>query len=108
MASKWLRFIFQFPDMSDVRVSVGIRRLTQSSQPGKVAELEQFEAGASTGGHMVDVVVELELCERSSGVAAADDGERLGVGHRLCHGPCTGGEAGVLEHAHRPVPEHGA
>ena len=41
-------------------------------------------------------------------VAAADDGERLGVGDGLGDGAGAGGEAVVLEHAHRAVPEHGA
>ena len=41
-------------------------------------------------------------------VAAADHGERLGVGHRLGDGARAGGEPLVLEHAHRAVPEHHA
>jgi hypothetical protein len=57
---------------------------------------------------VVDVVVEPELGERRRRIAAADDGERLGVGHRLGHGAGAGGEPLVFEHAHRAVPEHHA
>ncbi len=53
-------------------------------------------------------VGEAELGERGGAVAAADDREAVAVGHGLGDGAGAGGEAGVLEHAHRAVPEHGA
>ena len=45
------------------------------------------------------------LARRAGAVAAADDGEALGLGARLGDGAGAGLEAGVLEHAHRPVPQ---
>ena len=56
---------------------------------------------------MVDLVVQAELLEGAGAVAPADHGEPLGRGHGLGHGLGPGGETGVLEHAHGPVPEHG-
>src|SRR6478735_9040352 len=103
IASKWLRFIFQLPEMIGLRLSLGIGCLAQGCQSGEVAELEQFETGATTGRHVVDVVVETELGQCRRRVAATDDGERLGVGHRLRQCACAGCESIVFEHAHRPV-----
>ena len=108
IASKWSWCIFQLPEISGRRALIEPRRVPQGGQPGEVAELEQFERRAAAGGHVVDVVGEPELGERRRRVAAADDGERLGVGDGLGQGARAGGEAGVLEHAHRAVPEHGA
>ena len=92
----------------------GLRRVSHCAgfaerlQARQVAELEQFERRAATGGDVVDVVVEPELGERRGGVAATDDRERLGVGDGLGEGAGAGREPLVLEHPHRPVPEHGA
>src|SRR3954468_2424409 len=111
MASKWLWCIFQLPLMSGflgLVASPGIGRSSECGQAGEVAVLDELEAGAAAGGHVVDVVVEAELGERAGAVAAADDGEGPRLGAGLRHGPRAGLEAGVLEHAHGPVPEDGA
>ena len=65
----------------------------------QVAELEQLERRTPTRGHVIDVGGEAELLDGRGAVAAAHDGERLGVGERLGHGAGAGLEARVLEHA---------
>ena len=50
-------------------------------------------------------VGEAELRDGGRGVAAADDRERRGLGHRLGDRAGAGLEAWVLEHAHRTVPQ---
>jgi hypothetical protein len=57
---------------------------------------------------MVDAQVETELGHGRGTVAPTDHGEAVGVGHRLGHVDRALLEAGVLEHAHRAVPEDGA
>src|SRR5215207_9717944 len=115
IASKWLWFIFQFPEMSGRRPdgtaermgsAMCVRSLPQSVEAGEVAELQQLERRAATGADVVDLVVEPELRECCRGISPAHDRERLRVGHRLCDGSSSCGEALVLEHPHRPVPEH--
>src|SRR5688572_13298321 len=114
IASKWLWFIFQLPEMigrragrSDARGSaMCVRCLSESLEPGQIAQLEQFERRAAASRDVVDLVVEAELCQRRGRIAATDNGERFRVGHCLSHRARTCGEAFVFEHAHRPVPEH--
>ena len=108
IASKWLWCIFQLPEISGRRVGQpsDVAAFAQCREARQVAELQQLQRRAATGRHVVDVVVEAELGQRRRRVAAADDGERLGGGHRLGHGAGAGGEALVLEHPHRAVPEH--
>src|SRR4051794_31259681 len=106
VASKWLRFIFQLPEMSGLRS--GIRCSSEGLQAGEVAVLEQLERRTPAGGDVIDAVGDAELVGRRGGVPAADDREAAGVGEGLGHHLGAGGEAGVLEDAHRSVPEHGA
>ena len=56
----------------------------------------------------VDPVGEPELGDRRRGVAAADDRDRVGLGHRLGDRAGAGRERLQLERAHRAVPEHRA
>ena len=77
IASKWLRFIFQLPEMSGRRVMAFGLPSRRACQPGEIAVLEELEGGAAAGGDVVDLVVEPELGERRRGVAAADHGEAL-------------------------------
>src|SRR3954447_16705647 len=107
IASKWLWCIFQLPEMSGFLLG-GIRRLPQSFEARQVALLEQLERRAAARRHVVDLAIELELLGRRRAVAAADDGEPAALGHGDGHRARAGLEARVLEHAHRPVPEHGA
>ena len=55
-------------------------------------------------GHLV---AQAHLLDSRSGVAAADDGDRIALGHRLGNGQRAGSEGRVLEHAHRAVPDDG-
>src|SRR5688500_14369772 len=121
MASKWLWCIFQLPLISGFLAglaltvsrprsigsvaSSGVHRAAERGQAGQVALLDELEAGAATGRDVVDVVVVAELLQRGGAVATAHDGERLGVGHGLGHGPGARREPVVLEQAHRAVPE---
>ena len=57
---------------------------------------------------MIDFVVESELREGRSRVAAANNCEGFGIGHCLGNRARAGGETVIFEHAHRAVPEHGA
>ena len=63
MASKWLWFIFQLPEMSGL-THCGASLRSRACEAGEVAELEQLERGTATGGDVVDLVVEAELGER--------------------------------------------
>src|SRR5262245_34475659 len=104
IASKWLRCIFQLPEMSGRRDSaIALRTLPKGGEAGEVAELEQLEGRAAARGDVVDVVDEAELRQRGRRVTASHDGERLRVGDGLGDGTGAGGEALVLEHAHRAV-----
>ena len=67
VASKWLRFIFQLPEMSGLRS--GIRGSSEGLQAGEVAVLEQLERGTATGGDVIDLVGDAELVGGSGGVA---------------------------------------
>src|SRR5688572_28831691 len=62
IASKWLRCIFQLPEISGRRRSG--TALPQGLQAGQVAELEQFKRSSSAGGDVVHLIVERELGER--------------------------------------------
>src|SRR3954468_17978482 len=101
MASKWLRFIFQLPEINGLRIGCP----AQSLEAREIPVLEQFEGSPSTGRHVVDLVVEPELGEGCGAVATADDSERLGIGHRSGDGAGACRESRILEHAHWPVPE---
>src|SRR3954468_19290974 len=103
MASKWLWCIFQLPLMSGflgLVASPGIGRSSECGQAGEVAVLDELEAGAAAGGHVVDLVVEAGLGQRAGAASAADDAEPPGLGARLGHRPGAGLEPRVLEHAH--------
>src|SRR3954451_8523012 len=104
MASKWLRFIFQLPEINGLR----IWRPAQRLEPRKVTELEQFERRPASRRDVVDLVIQAELGERSRAVATPDDGERLRVRHSLGDGAGPRRESRIFEHAHRSVPEDGA
>src|SRR5438477_12009502 len=111
MASKWVWCIFQFPLIRGLRtrspgfLASGIGCLSERFDARKVALLYVLERGAAAGGHMVDLAIETELLEGRRAVAAAHDGEAPALGHRLCHRAGAGLEAGILEHAHGPIPE---
>src|SRR5262249_44951193 len=74
---------------------------------GKLLALEVLQAGAAAGGDVPEgVLVEAELADRGRGVAAADHGQPVDRGQRLCDGAGATGERVELEDAHRAVPEH--
>src|SRR4029453_11773700 len=75
---------------------------------GQGLALEQLEAGPAAGGQVVDPVGQAERGQGGGRVAPADHGVAVGGGHRLGDRLGAGGEGGQLEHAHGPVPEHGA
>src|SRR4051794_25571802 len=87
-ASWWLRFIFQLPAISGVRVALAMSSLGQYVDPRELFALEVFQAGATTGGDVTELVVsEPEPTHSCSRVPTADDGETLDVGERLGHCP---------------------
>ena len=70
--------------------------------------LDQLQRRAAARGEVGDAVGEPELGQRRRGVAAADDRDRVGLGHGLGDRARAGRERLELERAHRAVPEHGA
>src|SRR3954447_23294633 len=104
-ASWWLRFIFQFPAISGVRLSA--MSAFQDRDAGQFLALEVLQAGATSGGDVPEGVLrEAELAYGGRGVAATDDGEPVHLGQGLgdCPGPRS--ERVELEDAHGSVPEH--
>src|SRR4051794_1947392 len=98
MASKWLRCIFQLPEMSGLRpagappLSVprsairarpfpGVGGVAQGLEAGQVAELEELEAGAPARRDVIDLVGQAEAGQRGGGVATPHDGEGVGGRH---------------------------
>src|SRR3954454_11349049 len=92
MASKWLRCIFQLPEMTGLRpagappLSVprsaigarpppGVGGVAQGLEAGQVAELEELQAGPPTGRDVVDLAGQAEPRQRGGGVPAPHDGE---------------------------------
>src|SRR3954468_5524584 len=92
MASKWLRCIFQLPEMSGLRPAgappLSVPRSAIPARPppgvgggapgleaGRVAELEELGAGAPAGRDVVDLVGQAEAGQRGRGVTAPYDGE---------------------------------
>src|ERR1700678_245229 len=107
MASRWVWFIFQLPLMSGLRSTTARRSLPQGNQPGEVPLLDELEGGAPAGREMVDLVVQAEQLEGACAVTTTDDGEALGRGDGVGDSPRACSKTGVLEDAHRAVPEHG-
>src|SRR5215216_5168171 len=104
-ASWWLRFDFQFPAISGVRVWA-MGSAFQYGDAGQLFALEVLEAGAATGRDVAEgVLVEAEGAHRSRGVATAHHGEPIHLRQCLRDGPGALGEGGGLEDAHRAVPE---
>ena len=56
-------------------------------------------------GHLVGIA---QLLHSRGAVAAADDGDGVGLAEGLSHGLSTLGKGGELKHAHGAVPNHGA
>src|ERR1700733_1645565 len=113
MASKWLRFIFQLPAISGLRLIVVLRSGTtaQYCQAGQRLALKVFQRCPATGGNMREAVLrQAQRAHRSGRVAAADRAERA-LGRRSGNhlgetlGAC--GERRELEDPHRTVPEDG-
>src|SRR3954468_14617829 len=72
-ASWWLRFDFQLPAISGVRVC-GMGSAFQYGDTGHLLALEVLEAGAAAGGDVAEgVLVEAERTHGGRGVAATDD-----------------------------------
>ena len=75
---------------------------------GELLALEQLERRAAAGRDPRDAVGDAGLVHGAHRVAAADDREAVAVGDRLARPrTCPSANARPLEHAHRPVPEHG-
>src|ERR1700730_12958095 len=106
MASRWVWYIFQFPEISGLRAASAMAALPQRPEPGQIAVLEVLEGGAATGRHVVDLVTQPEPSQGAAAVAPAAHRETLAVGGPLGHGLGPGRKTGVLEDAHGPVPEH--
>ena len=67
--------------------------------------LDQLESRPSPGRDVIHVRRQAELGHSCRAVAAPDHGERSGIRHRLGNCTSAGGEALILEQAHRAVPE---
>src|ERR1700761_6255019 len=77
MASKWLRFIFQLPAISGLRLIVVLCSGGQHFETGQRLALKVFQRRAATGGNVREAV--LGQAERPHGrgrVATTDDAER--------------------------------
>ena len=79
----------------------------QHLDAGKFLPFQQFQKGAAAGGNVADLGILAGAVHRRIGVAAADDGEGIGVGHRRDHGEGAAGKGVHLEDAHRAVPDDG-
>src|SRR3954451_14605800 len=74
-ASWWLRFDFQFPAISGVRVC-GMGSAFQYGDPGQLLALQELQARAATGRDVAEgTLVEAEDAHRGSGVATTDHRE---------------------------------
>src|SRR5579859_5050427 len=104
MASRWVWCIFQLPEISGLRASA-MPAVPEGLEPRQVTLLEVLERRPPAGREVVDPVSQAEGGQGAGTVPSADHGEPLAVGDRLGHGVGAGGEAGVLEDTHRPVPE---
>ena len=81
--------------------------ILQASDTGQLQALEELKGCAAAGGDVGDGICKAQLLASCCGVAAADDGDRLGVSQSLCYGDGTLCEGGVLKYAHRTVPDNG-
>ena len=83
IASKWLRFIFQLPAISGLRLIVPFRafRVVQHFDAGQRLALKVFQRSPATGGNVREAVLgQAELPHRGRRIAAADDAERALAG----------------------------
>jgi len=79
----------------------------EAGDAGQFKALEDLERRAAAGGDMGDLVGKAELFAGCRGIAAAHDGDGLGIGQSLRHGDGALGKDRVLKHAHGPVPDNG-
>ena len=87
------------------------RPVQEDGDAGQLAALEELERRAAAGRDVGHLVGEALLRDRGDRVAAADDDRRAGLGrsarNRAIALACRAANDGDLEHAERPVPEHG-
>src|SRR5690349_5959527 len=104
MASRWLRFIFQLPAISGVRVLCSVMSVgspcswsgflaRQRGQAGQRLAFEVLQARAAACGNMAESgLVESQDADGCGRVAAADHGERGAVHEGLRDGAGAVGE----------------
>ena len=81
--------------------------VVQASDAGQHLALEEFKGCAAAGGDVRHLVRISQLRHSRRAVAAADDGDRVGLGKRLRDRLGALGEVFHLEDAHGSVPHHG-
>jgi len=79
--------------------------IQQCGHAGQFPALKKFERRAAARGDVRHLLGDARLLDRAGGIAAADDGHRIGLREEFCQRKRAFGKLRHFEHANRSIPD---